>query len=63
MEENFVKIVGIAFLLYWCFKILLLSGIRAYKEVYLEIHQSIKEIKMKSMNDEIELQLEIMKGK
>lgn len=62
-EEALVRIVGIAVLSFYCLKTLIISGIRAMKEIRLEIRQSVKEIKQKSMRDELELQIEGLEKK
>ena len=58
IEQNLIQVAGITLVLYFCFKTLILSTIRAYKEIYIELHQSIKEIKEKNLLDDAENEVE-----
>jgi len=42
--SSFMMIVGCAFLAFYCLRTLILSGIDAYKEVVVKVHQSCREI-------------------
>ena len=58
IEQNLIQVAGITLVLYFCLKTLILSTIRAYKEIYIELHQSIKEIKEKNLLDDAENEVE-----
>lgn len=62
IEQNLIQVVGITLIFYFCIKTLILSGIRAYKEIYIELHQSIREIKEKNLLDDAENEIERLRG-
>jgi len=43
--SSFMMLVGCGFLLFYCLKILITSGIAAYKEIIVKIHLACREIK------------------
>ena len=57
IEEQLIKLVGITFLFYHGIKVLILSTIRAYKEIVLEIHNNIHEIQNKQIETNLNYKL------
>lgn len=61
IEEHLIQVIGISCIIYWSLRTLIISAIRAYKEVVINLHQSVKEIQESTQDDKLEYELERMK--